>query len=191
MIRVNAHSRALLVMNLCLNSLLPNDAQAERVTWQCLCYQERLKGEVVEATACRATRAGCQRLEKRVKTGSKSLVRGSLKVPCKAVKGAHPAEALGSAQQWRASKKAGAFWTPHGCLLGAHRDQHRLHQIKNQGEHSSLLLRSGQDRPLAGLEIDGEVGDMTEIIVKILFDDITLITTTYNKFVNAVKTKNL
>ena len=49
-----------------------------------------------------------------------------------------------------------------------------------------FLLRSGQDCPLTGLEIDGEVGDMTEIIVKILFDDITLVTAADDEFVDAV-----
>ena len=54
-----------------------------------------------------------------------------------------------------------------------------------------FLLRSGQDRPLAGLEIDGEVGDMTEIIVKILFDDITLVTAADDEFVDAVTGERL
>ena len=89
-----------------------------KTDWFCLCYQERYKGAVVNATACRKKLKHCRTLENKVLTkGSKAIVKGSLIRSCAPVMGTHPAETLMSKKTWLNSARPGATWNPTGCLI--------------------------------------------------------------------------
>jgi hypothetical protein len=115
---------ALVVITLITSSLLlvalPTHARvsgAKTSQWHCLCYKERYKGSVVQATSCRSNVKACKKLEMKVKRGSKAIVAGSLSRRCTAVKASHPEKKLGGVGQWLPSARPGAIWTPSGCFL--------------------------------------------------------------------------
>ena len=85
--------------------------------WYCLCYQENYKNKVVNATACRTSEQGCEKLSKKIKQGTQSIIKGSLSKSCRLFQGDHPSKHLGTLDQWLASSKEGAWWSPKGCLI--------------------------------------------------------------------------
>ena len=92
--------------------------QAKKIDWFCLCYQERYKGAVVNATACRKTLKQCRILENKASTkGSKVIVKDSLIRSCEPVMGKHPSKTLKSKKTWLDSARPGATWNPTGCLI--------------------------------------------------------------------------
>lgn len=123
-----------------LVALAPSAASAAPLDWRCLCYQERTPDGAREATACRATAGECAALEARALKGSKSIVPGSLLLPCVPVSGAHPSEPLGGVG-WLPSKRPGAVWTPSGCYLGSY-----LGAAPKGAAHKGAAPRAPQER---------------------------------------------
>jgi len=90
--------------------------------WWCLCYKERVEGIATLSTACRKTQDVCTDLEEKITyKGSRALVKGSVKVSCQHVSGAHPSDSTSSARyDWKASSRNRGWWSPEGCFLSGY-----------------------------------------------------------------------
>ena len=94
----------------------------------------------------RPTAVACQKLEKRVKTGSKSIVAGSLSRRCTHVTGVHPEKTLGGTDLWLPSAHSGSFWTPTGCWLP--QDQSKVFDTGERADHAETVSRQARGEVL-------------------------------------------
>jgi hypothetical protein len=94
------------------------DAAAEAARpWFCLCYDRKLPTGDEPLTACRESEAECHGLERRVAKGGRGIVKGSMLRSCAKITAVRPGEALGTVDDWTASRRPGAWIALGRCLL--------------------------------------------------------------------------
>ncbi len=86
--------------------------------WFCLCYTSvDGQGHRLPTTACRPTPAQCERLARRVQTGTRELVKDSVSRACTRIEGIHPADGLGGAGGWANSAHPGSWVSTGQCWI--------------------------------------------------------------------------
>ncbi len=126
-------------------SVPENEFYAVDRTWYCMCYQERYRGKVVDATGCRTHIAQCKDLERRASNGTRYIVADSLVQECTTFQGKHP-NMIFNKGNWKQLNQPSMLWTPDGCVL--------QEQKQNKKSTPSPIQESKQPKPIAPVAIE-------------------------------------
>ena len=114
--------------------------------WHCMCYEEVVKGDPKLSTACRPSREMCVDLSKKVKEGSKVLIKGSQLASCQTRRGSSPwrlFQGKGSRRYfWQPSSHPGAWWSAEGCFLPVSKRKRAAYRAKRNKRGTSKPSQS-------------------------------------------------